>query len=163
MTFLATLQRLLGLGAGNASRSDTEPRLRALEARWGADDDTFSSSPSVGDAMDAMLLESGAYARSREIDRQMQEDEALGHAGTGGGGMPDLFENQMSTIDLFDNQTATTGMMVNPATGLPMIEDTMIDVGGNVFGTSSEDTFSSSDSLSMDDSFGSDFGSGDSF
>ncbi|MCW9014099.1 MAG: hypothetical protein OQL06_09975 [Gammaproteobacteria bacterium] len=41
---------------------------------------------------------------------------------------------------------------VNPATGLPMLDDGAVDVCGNVFG---DDSFSSfDDSFSSDDSFG---------
>lgn len=46
---------------------------------------------------------------------------------------------------------------INPASGLPMVGDSWIDVGGNVFGTDTMDSLSSS----TFDSFGSDsFGSG---
>jgi hypothetical protein len=33
------------------------------------------------------------------------------------------------------NSTPDTGPYINPVTGLPLIEDTYIDVGGNPYGT----------------------------
>lgn len=50
---------------------------------------------------------------------------------------------------LFDDDSSNLG--INPASGLPMMDDSMIDVGGNPYGTD----FDSFDSSMFDDSFGS--------
>jgi hypothetical protein len=50
---------------------------------------------------------------------------------------------------LFDDDSSNLG--INPASGLPMMDDSMIDVGGNPYGTD----FDSFGSSMFDDSFGS--------
>lgn len=62
-----------------------------------------------------------------------------------------------SLFSLFDDGNSS----VNPASGLPMI-DSCIDVGGNVFGCASFDTFGSGSLFSSDNIGGSSF-SGNSF
>lgn len=40
--------------------------------------------------------------------------------------------------DIFIAMTETKPVEINPATGLPLIDDTQIDVGGNFFGFSND-------------------------
>jgi len=46
----------------------------------------------------------------------------------------DLFDNSVSGIG-GDSHSCTPD--INPASGLPMVDNTMIDVGGNIYGTDS--------------------------
>lgn len=69
----------------------------------------------------------------------------------------------------WDDAFGSPAMVINPATGLPMVGDSMagIDVGGNLYGTSSHDMFSTDHSFGSDSfsshSFGTDhFGGGSS-
>lgn len=54
--------------------------------------------------------------------------------------------------DIFSAFTETKSVEVNPANGLPMIENSQIDVGGNFFGCSN-DTFGAGDTSSSFSSF----------
>ena len=69
-------------------------------------------------------------------------------------------------FDLFDNSddinSDSTNLGVNPATGLPMMDDSMIDVGGNPYGTDLNDDSATSTSAFDDDdsSFGGSGGGG---
>jgi hypothetical protein len=61
--------------------------------------------------------------------------------------------------DLFsdsDSASSSMDMGVNPATGLPMMDDSMIDVAGNPYGTDLDDNSSASASAFNDDGFSSD-------
>jgi hypothetical protein len=54
--------------------------------------------------------------------------------------------------DIFSALTETKPVEFNPANGLPMIEDTQMDIGGNFFGYSN-DTFGAGDTNSSFSSF----------
>ncbi|WP_422134433.1 hypothetical protein [Endozoicomonas sp. ALD040] len=66
-----------------------------------------------------------------------------------------LFENDnaidSSSMHSFNDDVFSRGPTINPATGLPMMDDSIggIDVGGSLYGTDTHDSFSSS----YDDSF----------
>ncbi len=61
------------------------------------------------------------------------------------------FSNLFGDSD--DITSNSTNMGVNPATGLPMMDDSMIDVGGNPYGTDLNDNSSTSVSTFNDDDF----------
>ena len=63
-----------------------------------------------------------------------------------------------------DITSDSTNLGVNPATGLPMMDDSMIDVGGNPYGTDLNDDSATSTSAFDDNGFSSDdsFSSSDS-
>ena len=52
--------------------------------------------------------------------------------------------------DILTTLTETKPMEINPATGLPLIEDTQIDVGGNFYGFSN-DSFDSTSNFNSSD------------
>ena len=56
----------------------------------------------------------------------------------------DDFNNQVNGLSeaAESDLLSPTNLEINPATGLPMIDDSMIDVAGNVYGTDSLETFS---------------------
>lgn len=67
--------------------------------------------------------------------------------------------------DAFDDINSASGCHINPATGLPMVDDTCgADVGGNPYGFSNDDLMhTSSASSSFDDSWSSSSAGSDSF
>jgi len=67
------------------------------------------------------------------------------------------------TNDVTSSFNHHTNLGINPSSGLPMLDDSMLDVGGNVFGCDNSpsssfdnDWGSSFDSFDSDSSFGSD-------
>ena len=61
------------------------------------------------------------------------------------------FSNLFGDSD--DITSNSTNMGVNPATGLPMMDDSMTDVGGNPYGTDLNDDSAASTSAFDDDGF----------
>ncbi len=61
-----------------------------------------------------------------------------------------IFKNMFD--NWFDSNNNNDDPEINPATGLPMIDDSGIDVNGNPFGTDN-DNFNNSD-INNDDDFG---------
>lgn len=59
------------------------------------------------------------------------------------------------SIDSFDESSIAKPTTINPTTGLPMIsgDTTGVDVGGNLFGTSNDDLFSSPVDIGSDSMF----------
>lgn len=70
-----------------------------------------------------------------------------------------------NSIDAFDDIHSTSGCHINPATGLPMVDDTCgVDVGGNPYGLSNDDLMhTSSTCSSFDDSWSTSSSGSDSF
>ena len=69
------------------------------------------------------------------------------------------------SIYVFDDMHNTSGCHINPATGLPMVDDTCgVDVGGNPYGCSNDDLMHTSLACSsFDDSWSSSSSGSDSF
>ncbi|QKF59288.1 hypothetical protein [Aliarcobacter lanthieri] len=47
--------------------------------------------------------------------------------------------NQVSNYNILDDENSTMDMIINPTTGLSMVDGGLIDVGGNEYGTSSNE------------------------
>ena len=106
------------------------------------------------------LKSTGAHspqsAPCTESTRHAYEDGVLGITSTAGvaAGMALAEFDPMESL-----QTDYSFAQINPATGLPMISDGTIDVGGNVFGSDDSTTYATASDWDFDSSAGSSFDS----
>lgn len=115
MGFIATLQRIIRASPSKQTNEEVNARLEALEAKWFMPQNFTGA---TANNYDCLRDDSHARQSSEAADFQLSSDNSL-----------------MASESLY-NVKPITGFIVNPATGLPMIEGGLVDVGGDVLGSS---------------------------